>query len=199
MSKYFAEIIDGKVTRLLNAREKPESHLIEVSSDVYVGASVAFFTPEWKLKPLQQMVDEGIFQLTKYEKIVNGEIELKTNAELVADGVIELGIFEYLSQDGEVSKTDSIKQLIEIGKYTFDEGSAIQAGLVRGMRNTRLRELDILATNHLRMSDLSSTQVEELKQYRKLLLDVPEQSSFPWEINWPHIPEVLVKIISENQ
>lgn len=44
----------------------------------------------------------------------------------------------------------------------------------------------------LQLTDLSSDHpdfTDELKQYRQALRDIPEQSGFPYSIDWPTKPE----------
>ena len=62
---------------------------------------------------------------------------------------------------------------------------ALQAASVRAERNTRLEEVDAVAGNALRWADLDVDAQEAFSAYRQALLDVPQQSGFPNEINWP--------------
>lgn len=54
------------------------------------------------------------------------------------------------------------------------------ANLARSRRDQLLSETDYLA-----LSD--QTMPENVKSYRQALRDIPEQSGFPYEINWPEI------------
>lgn len=54
------------------------------------------------------------------------------------------------------------------------------ANLARNRRNQLLS-----ATDYLALSD--QTMPENIKSYRQALRDIPEQASFPYEIEWPEI------------
>ena len=54
------------------------------------------------------------------------------------------------------------------------------SSIARERRDKLLSETDYLA-----LSD--QTMPENVKSYRQALRDIPEQASFPYEINWPEI------------
>lgn len=58
----------------------------------------------------------------------------------------------------------------------------------RRKRDGLLYDLDVIVANPLRWGDLTETEQQALAVYRKALLDVPQQSGFPDEIDWPVIP-----------
>lgn len=58
----------------------------------------------------------------------------------------------------------------------------------RWERDTLLSELDKVVTNPLRWNTLTKEQQEELSVYRQVLLDVPQQEGFPYDIEWPTSP-----------
>lgn len=61
---------------------------------------------------------------------------------------------------------------------------------VRKERDYRLiNEVDPLVTNPLRWGDLSVGKQQEWKDYRKELLDITNQDSFPHEVIWPVKPD----------
>lgn len=60
---------------------------------------------------------------------------------------------------------------------------------VRNSRNSKLSELDLIIGNPFRFQELSDDIKNKLKEYRQNLLDVPQQSGFPDNVNWPVIPE----------
>ena len=61
----------------------------------------------------------------------------------------------------------------------------------RGKRDGLLQELDAVVSNPMRWEDLSKVQKGELRDYRTLLLDVPQQLTFPETIHWPTKPTYL--------
>jgi hypothetical protein len=56
-------------------------------------------------------------------------------------------------------------------------------------RNSILfNEVDPIVSNPLRWSDLSQEQQQAWTNYRKELLDLPQQEGFPHEVQWPERP-----------
>lgn len=60
----------------------------------------------------------------------------------------------------------------------------------RARRDWLLSQLDIAVSNPLRFATLTPEQISELADYRQLLLDVPQQTSFPISIEWPVMPDI---------
>src|SRR5690625_2098366 len=61
----------------------------------------------------------------------------------------------------------------------------------RWKRDGLLRELDSIVSNPLRWCGFTEAEQQELADYRQALLDVPQQSGFPDDIDWPQKPGVL--------
>ena len=77
----------------------------------------------------------------------------------------------------------------DVANYTppSDEELAFHA---RAERDTILNyEVDPIISNPLRWSDMSTEQQNAWAQYRRELLDLPDQSEFPRTITWPVKPE----------
>jgi len=49
--------------------------------------------------------------------------------------------------------------------------------------------VDPLVSNPLRWADLTAEKQAEWTAYRQLLLDIPQQDSFPHSVSWPTQPE----------
>ena len=62
----------------------------------------------------------------------------------------------------------------------------------RYKRDKALKALDEVVSNPLRFSELLEEQRLEAVSYRKLLLDVPQQKSFPASYTFPKTPEWLI-------
>lgn len=63
-----------------------------------------------------------------------------------------------------------------------------KAGQVRMQRDSLLlTEVDTY--NPMRWELLTEEQKNALRDYRKALLDVPQQEGFPWSVTWPTKPE----------
>lgn len=60
---------------------------------------------------------------------------------------------------------------------------------VRAHRDALLAQLDSIVSNPLRFAGFSDELKVELAAYRQLLLDVPQQPSFPADTVWPVIPQ----------
>jgi len=64
-----------------------------------------------------------------------------------------------------------------------------KASDARFLRNELLvSEVDPIVTNPLRWAELSSAVQQQWTDYRTALLDVPQQSGFPNQVNWPTKP-----------
>lgn len=60
----------------------------------------------------------------------------------------------------------------------------------REKRDRLLRTVvDPIVSNPLRWADMTDAQRQAWADYRRALLDVPDQAGFPLEIVWPAIPE----------
>lgn len=57
--------------------------------------------------------------------------------------------------------------------------------LVVRQHRQKLLQDKVDSLNPIRWAELSAEQRESLKTYRQLLLDIPQQPTFPWEVVWP--------------
>jgi|TARA_R110000737_G_scaffold26664_1_gene45433 agmatine/peptidylarginine deiminase len=71
---------------------------------------------------------------------------------------------------------------------TKDELDAALAAEVRADRDERLTEVDAIAGNALRWSELDAETQAAWAAYRQALLDVPQQAGFPNTVTWPTKP-----------
>jgi len=58
----------------------------------------------------------------------------------------------------------------------------------REKRDLLLVQLDAIVSNPLRWAAMTAEKQAALSTYRQALLDVPQQASFPDNINWPVAP-----------
>tara|TARA_B100000683_G_C12455148_1_gene541729 strand:+ start:204 stop:611 length:408 start_codon:yes stop_codon:yes gene_type:complete len=76
----------------------------------------------------------------------------------------------------------------EVGEYVEPVLSEEEAALeARTRRNQMLVDLDAIVMSPMRYAEYSESYKESLSAYRKALLDVPQQSGFPNNINWPEL------------
>jgi hypothetical protein len=72
---------------------------------------------------------------------------------------------------------------------TQGELDAQAAQAVRAERDRKLAiDVDPIAGNALRWASLTAEQQQAWADYRQALLDVPEQTGFPYEVTWPIKP-----------
>lgn len=64
------------------------------------------------------------------------------------------------------------------------------ASMARQNRNQLLLELDTIVSNPLRWQSFSESKKKEFSDYRQLLLDIPQQLSFPSNVVYPQLPEL---------
>jgi len=78
----------------------------------------------------------------------------------------------------------------EIAPYDGPSEEEILADQVREQRNTLLAQLDAIISNPLRWASFTDDQQAALATYRQALLDVPQQAGFPFDIDWPVMPQI---------
>ena len=96
-------------------------------------------------------------------------------------------------EDNTVNNDDLLALIgSDFVNYTPPTQEEIDAELALNIRQTRnmklQHEVDPIAGNTLRWSELTSEQQAAWTQYRTDLLNVPQQSSFPQSVTWPVAP-----------
>lgn len=66
-----------------------------------------------------------------------------------------------------------------------------KATLIRGERDSLLRELDNVVINPLRYASYSDDEKQELANYRQYLLDIPQQDGFPENVVFKEKPKFI--------
>lgn len=69
---------------------------------------------------------------------------------------------------------------------------AEQATVVRKQRNTLLADW-VDRMNPLVWEVMTDEAKQDYRNYRQALLDVPNQTGFPWDVQWPETPTELAK------
>lgn len=111
-------------------------------------------------------------------------------------------LFGWIDYTSKKNDTDELSRIVfgiaasgklgPVSPYSGPSKAEILSREMREKRNSLLLEVDQVAINPLRYSDLSDAQQQELSQYRKGLLDVPQQAGFPNSIDWP-VPPIFLK------
>jgi hypothetical protein len=199
----FIRVEDSIIVALVSCSESPGDNWqqVDIEGDVHVGADVRCFDANWKLRPIQELVDDGVIQLNRepagsvypegtiLQKVKDNRIVNKTRYDFVKEGVLQLGALEYFDDETEIIRAaGSLEELLAMGKIDQQEADKRKAAEVRNKRDDFLYALDPIVTNPLRWGALSAQQQQSLMDYRQSLLDVPQQSGFPWAVEWPVKP-----------
>lgn len=203
----YIKVEENVVVELISAPKKPGKDWIKVNIEggIHVGDDVRMFNSKWNVRPLKDLVKEGLVDLavadesdpmypegTVLEKINDNKILPKTRYDFAKEGVIKLGLLEYLDDESEeIKSADSLEEMISLGKMTEEKAVEIKSEDEREMRDILLKELDAVVSNPLRWESLSESAKKTLMDYRVALLDVPQQKDFPWSIDWPEKPQEL--------
>ncbi len=202
----YIRIKDNIVVELISAPKKPNGAWKEVSlhDGIHIGDDIRMFDTKWNLKPIVQLVSEGLIDLEKsdgndglpagtvLQKIENDSLVYKNEYDFAKEGSIKLELMQYLDDDKKTIKTaETFEKLVEIGKITKKEAIEYQKDEARKNRNEMLDELDFVVMNPLRWNSFSSSQQEAIAVYRQQLLDVPQQKHFPNNIDWPIKPDFI--------
>jgi hypothetical protein len=76
---------------------------------------------------------------------------------------------------------------------TEEEITAELAALVRSERDRILvTVVDPIVSNQFRWDDLTADQQQAWRDYRRALLDIPQQANFPWDVIWPTAPNEVI-------
>lgn len=106
----------------------------------------------------------------------------------------EHGWIQYLLNSSDTDTTINNSALITLigsnfTKITQSEKDTRESLWQRTIRNERLiEEVDPIVTNPLRWAELTSDQQTAWTTYRTDLLNVPQQSGFPWTHTFPTKP-----------
>jgi hypothetical protein len=193
----FARIESGVVVELVSSTQAPDGNWTPVSLNggLHIGSDVRLFDEAWNLRPIEELIALGAVKLrtaedgTVLEKIEAGQIVSKTEYDFVVDGVRSLRPLEYLDPESKTIKAaKSVSELLALGKINTEQAEVLQAGEVRADRDSALLRLDRMVNNPMRWGELSDAQRNAFAQYRRALLDLPQQTGFPWSVEWPQIP-----------
>ena len=94
---------------------------------------------------------------------------------------------EFAKIDLNLSPSNFHRFNIENMKWEYQP--LFEEQFVRDLRNSKLFEIDMIATNPIRWASLSDAVKNEYANYRKSLLDVPQQEGFPSNVIWPTPPQ----------
>lgn len=91
------------------------------------------------------------------------------------------------------SIAERLKGMVELTDQELDLhlNPPPSAEQIRSKRDSLLRQVDAYSAAPLRWSNTSPEDQLAIAEYRQLLLDVPQQHSFPDDILWPKMPSIL--------
>ena len=96
------------------------------------------------------------------------------------DNYLDSDIAKYI-----VSKIDD--HSVEVIKYVVSKAETMTN--IRNYRDSLLLATDIFLT--VLDYPLSEEQKDEIRQFRQLLRDIPQQSGFPENVVWPTVPDCI--------
>ncbi|SUA58339.1 tail fiber assembly protein [Oligella urethralis] len=110
----------------------------------------------------------------------------------------ELGDIPFTASKGDTEAHGrEIYQLAlagEFGEVMLYDGPSLEEQEsinIRYQRDELLSELDVIVSNPLRYAEFSEEEKSQIAAYRQALLDVPQQETFPDDVDWPAKPEFL--------
>jgi len=192
----YIRVENNVITELVSCSERPgpEWQEVDLEGGLAVGDDVRAFDADWEPIPVSELLSAGVISLavanendevfptgTVLEKVQDGQIE----------GVFELGPLDYLDEETETIHTaSSVTELLTLGKITEDRANEILAEKARSTRDQLLKQkVDPIVTNPLRWEAMSDGLKKAYADYRRALLEVPQQKTFPKNISWPTPPE----------
>lgn len=196
----YIRIENNVIVELVSSSECPgkEWQQVKLNGGVYVGADTRMFDETWNILPIKNLIDSGFIKLrvstkddgypagTMLEKVQAGVVVPKSNYDLAVEGAVEVALPDYLDHVGKVIKTaESAEELRDLDVVSAHELDAYKALLIRQERSRHLIEVDRIAGNALRWAELTPDAQARIAQYRRDLLDVPQQAGFPWSVEWP--------------
>ncbi|AFG37625.1 tail fiber assembly protein [Spirochaeta africana] len=202
----YAKVENGKITKVIatNREMSPEYTQIPGDHQAMVGDDIRKLDESWKLRPLQDLVDDGLLQLetavdgdpeptgTVLQKVVDNQIVKKTRYDFVTEGVMELMSNEYIDHDSQKVLQGDDDKLLEVGRITEDEHRERKAAEVRAERDSRISQFEWRYARHqseVRMGKEPTDSIDDLDRYMQELRDVPQQEGFPHAVEWPKLPE----------
>lgn len=203
----YIKVEDGVITEILSSSHNLENdgyQKVELTNDVNVGEPVNAYDDNWNLRPISDLIKDGIVELKKstgerdipegvvIEKLVDGKIIPKSRYDLITEGSIEKTEYEIVDHENKITyDTESIEELLETNSISQERANELKSNAARAKRNKLLLEVDRVVSNPLRWEEISSNDKDKLRMYRKILLDITDQAGFPWNIKWPIKPSII--------
>jgi hypothetical protein len=98
-------------------------------------------------------------------------------------------IYEVVEPSAPVQVSDDLwEKGWSVRQMTDDEISDVDNGLASSARDSRNQLLSTSDWTQFNDSPLSEADKESWATYRNALRDVPAQAGFPWDIDWPELP-----------
>jgi hypothetical protein len=167
--------------------------------DMASGRDIREFDPAtWRLLPITKLIELGYKKLAPYEKLVDGEVVLKTHMEQMRDGVIELPygmkvIPDPSAQDGLGLDKMTIAEMVAAGQLTQAEADAATLAEVADKRSDLLNAAQWRIDRYRDQVDAGDTPndtkdtYKALLKYKQALRDISTQEGYPYSVVWPEV------------
>lgn len=95
-----------------------------------------------------------------------------------------------IDASGDIQVAENPEKYLNM-KYDADSNKFLETkhSAIEKRNRKLIDDVDPIVTNILKWNDLSKSKQNEWSVYRKKLLDLPSQHSFPENIEWPVKPE----------
>jgi len=165
--------------------------------DLAAGRDIREFDPAtWRLWPISKRVELGFTTIDPRQKLVGEELKLKSQLELMRDGLIETPrgyTVEESTQaaDGLELVAMTITEMVAAGQITQAEADAQTAAEVRARRDELLQSFLGRIQRYETQLKAGVLPTEAEAAYKALLgalqplRDIPQEPSFPYQVTWP--------------
>ncbi len=194
------EILDGKIVAHYSSSELPlprkggeVKEIADLTNGAVVGTLVNQIDENGRLYTPQELEADGTLTRGENEAIVYEDGSYVVKADYTdkiywnkkTGEPIQLQLGEVLDTTldiTDVEKTDG-EAVWKDGAWVVEDD--VLAERIREKRNSLLSQTDYLMVN-----DYPITNVDEMKQYRQVLRDIPTQQTFPHSVQWPVMSQI---------
>lgn len=155
-----------------------------------VGENVKVYNGAWKVRPLSELVANGLKELPKGTKLAGEQVVPMTDIEKYRAGIEEVPKGRKLEGDELIPM--SLLEQVDAGQLTKGDAYKAAAEAVRLRRNELLT-----ASDWTQLPDAPVDQ-KDMVVYRQELRDITKQTGFPFKVIWPEV-QVDGKLFSAGE